>query len=218
MGSARRLKPRKSPRQRRSAETVEAILGAAAQVFSARGYAGATTNHIAKRAGVSIGSLYQYFPNKDAILVALVQRHVEETAGTLQSTVQAALQSGWDLDQLLDQVVRASLRQHTAAPRLLHVLLYEAPRPPEAVALLHETEEAMARAVQELLVRFRGEQPRHAGHAAYIIVHVVESLVHEFVVHPPESLDEEAFVAELLSLLKAYLEQPCGQEARARVS
>ena len=119
MGSARRLKPRKSPRQRRSAETVEAILGAAAQVFSARGYAGATTNHIAKRAGVSIGSLYQYFPNKDAILVALVQRHVEETAGTLQSTVQAALQSGWDLDQLLDQVVRASLRQHTAAPQRL---------------------------------------------------------------------------------------------------
>lgn len=211
MGSAKKLKPRKSPRQRRSAETVEAILGAAAQVFSDRGYAGTTTNHIAKRAGVSIGSLYQYFPNKDAILVALVQRHVEEAAGALAAMVQTALEGGWDLDRLMDHLVRASLRQHAEAPRLMHVLLHEAPRPPEAVALLHETEEAMARAVQELLVRFRGEQPRHAGHAAYIIVHVVESLVHEFVVHPPPNLDEETFVAELLSLLLAYLEQPCGQ-------
>jgi len=210
--TARKLKPRKSPRQRRSAETVEAILAAAAQVFARRGYAGGTTNHIARRAGVSIGSLYQYFPNKDAILVALVERHVQQTADTLHGLVQQALAGQWDLDRLMKRLVRATLRQHTESPRLLHVLLYEAPRPPAAVALLHETEEAMAAAVQELLVRYRGEAPRHAGHAAYIIVHLVESLVHEFVVHPPEAMDEDAFVAELLSLLRAYLEQPCGAD------
>ena len=206
----RQLKPRKSPRQSRSAETVEAILAAAAQVFSKRGYAGGTTNHIARRAGVSIGSLYQYFPNKDAILVALVQRHVEETVGALQALVHEALADGWQLDRLMDRVVRETLRGHVEAPQLLHVLMYEAPRTPEAVALLHDSEEVMARAVQELLQRVRGEPPRHAGHAAYIIVHVVESLVHEFVVHPPEKMDQEAFVAELLALLMAYLEQPCG--------
>ena len=71
------LKPRKRPSQARSKATVEAILVAAAQVFRRQGYAGATTDRIAERAGVSVGSLYQYFPNKDAILVALTERHVD---------------------------------------------------------------------------------------------------------------------------------------------
>ena len=51
---------------------------AAAQVFARHGYAAGTTNRIADRAGVSIGTLYQYFPNKDAILIALIERHIQE--------------------------------------------------------------------------------------------------------------------------------------------
>ena len=68
--SPARLQARKFPQQSRSQETVEAIVGAATQVFERHGYAAGTTNRIAERAGVSIGPLYQYFPNKDAILVA----------------------------------------------------------------------------------------------------------------------------------------------------
>ncbi len=60
----RRLKPLKEPKQDRSRETFAAILQAAAHVFEHRGYAGATTNRIAGRAGVSVGSLYQYFPTR----------------------------------------------------------------------------------------------------------------------------------------------------------
>jgi AcrR family transcriptional regulator len=71
-------RPRKQPRQSRSRDTVAAVLKAAAQVFTSRGYAATTTNHIAERAGVSIGSLYEYFPNKDALLVALMEQHIEE--------------------------------------------------------------------------------------------------------------------------------------------
>ena len=65
-------KPRKSPVQARSAATVDAILEAAARILESEGFEGYTTNAIAKRAGVSIGSLYQYFPNKDAVTAALV--------------------------------------------------------------------------------------------------------------------------------------------------
>jgi AcrR family transcriptional regulator len=68
---------RRRPVQTRSKQTVERILDAAAHVFGERGYAG-TTNHVAERAGVSIGSLYQYFPDKDALLVALHDRHLEQ--------------------------------------------------------------------------------------------------------------------------------------------
>jgi len=69
------IAPRKSPAQTRSKRTVEWILEGAARVFRAEGFA-ATTNRIAQAAGVSVGSLYEYFPNKQALLVALAERHV----------------------------------------------------------------------------------------------------------------------------------------------
>lgn len=68
--------PRKKPQQQRSQAMVEAILDAATESFCAGGFAGTTTNAIAERAGVSIGSFYQYFPNKLALLEALRERHV----------------------------------------------------------------------------------------------------------------------------------------------
>lgn len=73
---------RRIPAQGRSRQTVERILDAAAQVAAERGYA-ATTNHIADAAGVSIGTIYQYFADKDAIFDALQARHVERLAARL---------------------------------------------------------------------------------------------------------------------------------------
>lgn len=73
---------RRRPVQARSQRTVEKILDAAAHIFGQRGYAG-TTNHVAERAGISIGSLYQYFPNKDALLVALHDRHLNQVSHRL---------------------------------------------------------------------------------------------------------------------------------------
>ncbi|TMZ52891.1 TetR/AcrR family transcriptional regulator, partial [Klebsiella pneumoniae] len=85
--------PRKTPRQQRSRETVAAILEAAAQLFQRHGYTATTTNKIAERAGVSIGSLYQYFPNKEALLAALAQEHLETaTASLIQAFARAAEQ------------------------------------------------------------------------------------------------------------------------------
>ncbi|WP_454277896.1 TetR/AcrR family transcriptional regulator [Sphingomonas sanguinis] len=66
------MNPRKTARQGRSAATVDAIVEAAARILEAAGPSGYTTNAIAQRAGVSVGSLYQYFPNKDAITRALI--------------------------------------------------------------------------------------------------------------------------------------------------
>jgi len=63
--------PRKKPVQDRSQITVEALVDAAARIFRAKGFEAATTNHVAELAGVSIGSLYQYFPNKLALLTAV---------------------------------------------------------------------------------------------------------------------------------------------------
>ena len=77
MAARTSAEPRKRPRQRRSTETVARMLDAAARIYDERGYRATTTNNVAEEAGVSIGSLYQYFPNKDALLVALADRHLD---------------------------------------------------------------------------------------------------------------------------------------------
>src|SRR5688572_31809147 len=83
------LNPRKEPQQRRSRDTIDAIFEATIQVLLANGFDKTTTIQIANRAGVSIGSLYQYFPNKRALLAAIVKRHV---GGVADATI-AACQS-----------------------------------------------------------------------------------------------------------------------------
>ena len=79
--------PRKRPVQARSRQTVESILAAAARILAERGYLATTTNDVAEAAGVSIGSLYQYFPNKDSLLVALEERRLADVRTTFAAVV-----------------------------------------------------------------------------------------------------------------------------------
>src|SRR5215510_5098878 len=80
-----RTTPRKQPRQRRSKETVEAILEAAARILVRHGYDGANTNRIAAAAGVSVGSLYQYFPNKESLVAALAAERTGRISAILEA-------------------------------------------------------------------------------------------------------------------------------------
>jgi AcrR family transcriptional regulator len=212
MGARKALKPRKKPVQQRSRFTVDQILEAAARVFAERGYAGATTNHIAERAGVSIGSLYQYFPNKDAILVALHTQHMDSAAGMLQERMQEALGEKRAPEHLLRSFVSQIIEMHASEPALHHVLLYEGPRTPGLSERIHAIEDSMARAVEQVLAERGGISHAHARHAAYLVVHVVENMAHEFVIHPPPDMSVEVFVKELVSMLSGYIWGQCAAE------
>jgi AcrR family transcriptional regulator len=83
------LKPRKRPVQQRSTATVEAIHTATFQVLVDAGLSGCTTTRVAARAGVSVGSLYQYYPNRDALLAAVLERHLDALGDTLERTCHA---------------------------------------------------------------------------------------------------------------------------------
>ena len=83
------LRPRKSPRQARSADTVETILAAATRVLERESLAGFNTNRVAEVAGVSVGSLYQYFPNKSALIAALIDRQQSALAQAIEDCVAA---------------------------------------------------------------------------------------------------------------------------------
>jgi AcrR family transcriptional regulator len=83
------LQPRKKPQQSRSVATVEAIYDATIQVLLRNGPERLTTVHVARRAGVSVGTLYQYFPNKQALLFAVLERHMLRTVKAVEEACAA---------------------------------------------------------------------------------------------------------------------------------
>lgn len=120
-----RTRPRKQPRQARAQFTVDAIAEAAARILEEQGHGGFTTNAVAERAGVSIGTLYQYFPNKDALLGALIGRET----GHLMREVDLArgLTPG---RRALDAVIDAAVRHQVRRPSLARLLDFEEARLP----------------------------------------------------------------------------------------
>src|ERR1700751_1586856 len=96
--------PRKMPSQARARRTVDLILEASAQILANRGEEALTTNHIAERAGFSIGTLYQYFPNRDAILDALIERERESSKKRIEIAL-ARVERG-DIAATVREIVR----------------------------------------------------------------------------------------------------------------
>lgn len=116
------LSPRKSASQQRSAATVAAILEAAARVLERGGLEAFTTNAVAARAGVSIGSLYQYFPGKDALMAALIA----EDAAAFQAALAAAVaQPGTSLEDDVARLVDVAVSHQLERPALARILDFE---------------------------------------------------------------------------------------------
>jgi len=121
---------RKAPRQRRAVHTVDALLEAAALVLEADGLEGFNTNAVARRAGASVGSLYQYFPSKDALTLALVLREKRKFHEAL-----VAAQALPTCREALASLVDLSARQQLTRPNLARLLDQEEARPEFRAAL-----------------------------------------------------------------------------------
>ena len=201
-----RLEPRKKPVQRRSKITVEQILIAAAQVFEAHGYAAGTTNRIAERAGVSVGTLYQYFPSKEAVAVALLEGHIKETTRKLHEWVGHMVAKRHGLRAALLDYVRGIMAVHEDKPRLQHMLLEETPLPDRLHEVLLRAEREAIEAMAGLLKLFPEIRREDLERSGYFVIHTVESLTHRFAAHPDEQMIEPSgFVEELVTMLEAYL-------------
>ncbi len=133
-----RTRPRKTPSQPRSERTVEAIVEAAARILETRGLAGFNTNAVADKAGVSVGSLYQYFPNKDALIATLSAR--ERTLLGTEIAAAARQAQGLALATALRQLARVAIHRQLARPDLARVLDFEEQR-----LVLDETDRTLTR-------------------------------------------------------------------------
>lgn len=114
---------RKEPSQARSRATVDAIVESGARVLGERGWAGFTTNTVAAVAGISIGSLYQYFPDKLSLVEAIRRRHFEEVLAVMRKAMAGEL----PLPQRAEALVQGMIDAHNVNPELHRVLLDEAP-------------------------------------------------------------------------------------------
>ena len=184
------------------------MLEAAAQVFGARGYA-ATTNEIAARAGVSVGTLYQYFADKDALLVALAERHLDQARARLQSALVTAGTMP-DREALIRTTIRTVVELNR--PSDLHTLLYTtAPRTPALVAVLDGLRDELSAAAAALLVADGGAD-QVALRRGHMLVVAIDAGVHEHVLAATSADDEEARIDDLVTLalatIDAYLSTP----------
>ena len=198
--------PRKLASQERSRSTVHALLEATARVLVKEGYDRASTNRIAEVAGVSIGSLYQYFPSKEALVAAVIDRHQQEISEvTRDALVKAAAHS---IEVAAREFVSVAIDSHRLNPKLHGVLSEQIPR----VGRLENTEAN----VREGYALVRGYLEAHRDEidvadldlAAFVLVTVVEALTHAAVLRRPDLLaDGKArhFVDDVARLVVRYL-------------
>lgn len=158
------IAPRKAPRQSRSQATVEAILEAAARVLAEESLAGFNTNRVAERAGVSVGSLYQYFPNKAALVRALVEAAQAKLTAAAQ---QLAAARAPNLRAALDSVARLAISQQFEDPLLAAALDHEEQRLP-LDDVLGAAQRDLAQAFEALLAPHAAELAPDLGRSAAI--------------------------------------------------
>lgn len=144
---------RKHPRQNRSRAKVEGILAAAADIVSGRGLEAVTTNAVAARAGISIGSLYQYFPGKAALLAALIR---DERANLLEAVERiVSSDAAHSLANLVDELIEATVAHYLARPslsRTLNLARTQLPPDPEAAEFSARITMLVAARLDELAI------------------------------------------------------------------
>lgn len=195
--------PRKAPTQERARATVDAILRAAARLLVKDGWHRLTTNRIAERAGVNIASLYQYFPNKEAIVVELQRRHV--TAG--RAEVERVLAS------LPKASPRARLRAGIEANVALHLVEPELHRAlselmPQLVKRKSVRLDADHHADAERMLREAGFDHPNNERVAWVVSTVMHAVTHEGVRERLDDMRSGALADELVILVERYLSAP----------
>jgi len=198
--------PRKSASQERSRATISVLLAATARVLVKEGYDHASTNKIALAAGVSVGSLYQYFPSKEALVAAVIERHIDEMMELVRTSLTRV--ATLPLAEAARELVRVMIEAHRIEPKLHRVLVEQIPRVGKMEYVDRVDEEAMA-LVRAYLEAHRDEiGVTDLDLASFIAVSCVEAMTHAAVLRRPELLSDPRFVDEVAALVIRYLSPP----------
>jgi len=186
---------RRTPRQARAEAKIEAILDAAFQLLEADGVERLTTNHVAERAGVSIGTLYQYFGGKQDVLAALAQRRAAAVRDAIARTVIERPDLG-----SVRTIVRALMNGVEGSPATRQVLLDALFRQSRDGMLLHHHQAFLAAIAGKARL-----EVELTPETAFVLTHAVIGLLRAAAAEPELNLDPEALEDELVRLMEAYV-------------
>ncbi|NVZ20824.1 TetR/AcrR family transcriptional regulator [Pseudomonas costantinii] len=199
---------RKEPRQARSRATVQTIIQAGARVLSDEGWAGFTTNKVADLAGVSVGSLYQYFPDKLSLVSAIRQNHLDDCLNTLRKIKAKGLAPV----QFLASVVQAMIQAHSVCPGLHRVLLDEAPSSEDYRNPNSGFEIEYLAFYADAVSTHRNRPPNKADYiSALIISDAIDGVIHNAARRG--LLGDPAIQSGLIRLISQYLDEGVGSRA-----
>ena len=192
-------KRRRKPTQARARETIDVILRATAQVLIEDGYDRASTNRIAKAAGVSVGSLYQYFPNKQAVVAALADAHVGATLAVVERSLQEHAAS--PLRESIPHVIEALIASQQIDPELHRVMVQQAP-----VDSLVKWKRRFTAVVRMWMEARRDElRVRDLATAAFVMVEMVDGVICAAVLDYPDVLADDRLRREVTDVVSRYL-------------
>jgi AcrR family transcriptional regulator len=199
-GAAREVRV---PQQSRAHETVDALLTATKTLLIRGGVEAATTNAVARLAGVSIGSLYQYFPSREALIAELSRRHVAEVLRLIFGEMEALLDTSIHVGAR--RLIRLMLQVHRKDPEF-HAAI-EASHPGLAArAQLAQVESQVMSVARAYLEHHRDELVvADLDRATFIVVTTVEALTHDACLKRPEWLDDEGFIDDVSRMILGYL-------------
>jgi AcrR family transcriptional regulator len=198
----RKTSTRRRPQQRRAQQTYDAVLDAVIRLLKREGFAALTTNRIAEVAGVSIGSVYQYFPHKRAIFAALHQRHIDQIDRLIATTLVA--HAAAPLDDLVRALIETMVDAHTTDPELFALLASEVPHRAggtrDFATRLH--------GAFRLAISARAHQlkkTRDLDKLVFVVTNLVDSLSHAAALRRPRAISLPEAKAEITRAVLAYL-------------
>ena len=203
MKSQKPINPRKTPKQSRSRFMVDVIVSSATRILVTEGYDRFTTNRVAEVAGVSVGSIYQYFPNKDSLISEIARRHVTDLLTAINEAYDFAAHNS--LQDVARQIVRNHIAIHNMHPKLHRALSREIPR------LGHlEWKAGMKDVISEKLQLLLKKFPEtcnieNPDMVIFVLFTTVESVVDRALVEKPELINSGALEETLTKLILSYL-------------
>ena len=202
--NSQRARPREraAPSTKRSKATVEAVLEAFAGLYAQYGYDEVTTTLVAERAGVSVGALYQYFPNKEAIAVALFEETSSRVALRIRDTILEDINES--LDETVAKTLRILLDCYRAHRAVLIDLVEASPGLRQTVRHLSVVDliERSSRIYLEQHLDELGTQSSET--TRYFMGAAVKGCLRDYIVNPPKGVSDETFVGELTKLIVRY--------------
>lgn len=213
-----RLEPRKSPVQARSTASVEAILDATIQVLLAIGKERLTTTRVAHRAGVSVGTLYQYFPNKSALLQAALTRHLQHVANVIEST--SGQQHGKPLAEMISSLITAFFAAKMQEIRT-SIALYQVSSDLDGARIVRQTGSRSNKAIAAMLSTSPDPIPDPAL-AATILQGAIAGVSRRVLESPSPEKHLPAIQEEMITMATAYLDaiavKPRSQKTNGRAA